>query len=243
LSDNNCAITCIKNIYIYIMILTETYPIQFKPNFKSDTELVSKILDLTQTSYITNTKLIDREISRNKDIYIITNDSDDLLAFFMVNSELVGTDEAYYLGLSGCRDDFKSKGLGKSLYMRFMEDCRIRERKEQKKFLLWWITASPIVYYWFNKHVARVQPDMNGDYTEEGKNIILTVIKEKFPKHQVDTSHPFILRSVAENTTYSANEKARLSAAARTLGMDVFQKFSMREENEDRFLMIGYAPD
>ena len=152
-------------------------------------------------------------------------------------------EESYYLGLSGCRDDCKSKGFGKSLYMKFMEDCREREKKENKKFLLWWITASPIVYYWFNKHVAGVQPDMNGNYTPGGKDIILTVIKEKYPGHSEDPVHPFILRGVSRDTTYSPEEKARLSAAAQNLGMDIFQRFNMKEENEDRFLMFGYAPD
>jgi hypothetical protein len=226
------------------MILTEnTRPIELRTNFKSDKELVSKILELTSASYITNTQLIEREIEHNSDIYIITSNHDDLLAFFMVNCEYLNGEKTYYLGLSACRDDLKGKGLGKSLYLKFMEDCRQIERKEQKKFLLWWTTATPIVYYWFNKYVAKVQPDMNGDFNEEGRNIALSIIKGKFPEVCVDKLHPFILRSVAENTTYSLNEQARLLVATENLGLDVFQKFNLREENADRFLMIGYAPD
>lgn len=218
------------------------YSIDFKANFKSDIALVGKILELTRTSYVSNTYLIEREIEHNQDIYIISSGT-KLLAFFMVNFELVNRQETYYLGLSACSEDYKGKGLGKSLYLRFLDDCRTREKNENKKFMLWWTTGTPIVYYWFNKYVSKVQPDMDGAYDKEGENIAIAIVKEKFPEITVDKDHPFILRSVAANTTYSLNEKARLLVATEKLKMDVFQKFNVREENADRFLMIGYAPD
>lgn len=217
--------------------------IQKLTNFKSDTNFVSRILELTNATYITNTQLIEREIEHNQDIYIVNNEQDELLAFFMINFEKVNGDDTYYLGLSGCRDDLKGKGLGKSLYLRFMEDCREREKQENRKFLLWWTTATPIVYYWFNKYVSAVQPDMNGNYDEQGEKIVRGIIAEKFKGINVDKQHPFILRSVAENTLYSISELQRLIQATENLGMDVFQRFNLREENADRFLMIGYAPD
>ena len=217
--------------------------IQLRTNFKSDADLVSRILELTNATYITNTQLIEREIEHNQDIYIVNNEQDELLAFFMINFEKVNGEDTYYLGLSGCRDDLKGKGLGKSLYLKFMEDCREREKQENRKFLLWWTTATPIVYYWFNKYVSAVQPDMNGNYNEQGEKIVRGIIAEKFKGIPVDKQHPFILRSVAENTLYSLNEQQRLIQATENLGMDVFQRFNLREENADRFLMIGYAPD
>jgi hypothetical protein len=225
------------------MILESICDVELRKNFKSDRSLVSKILDLTRPSYVNNEVLIDREIEHNSDIYIINNDKGDLLAFFMINFEPLRGSETYYLGLSACRDEYKGKGLGKSLYMKFMQDCREREKKENKRFLLWWTTGTPIVYYWFNKYVTDVQPDMNGNFDETGKDIALAIIAEKFKDIHVDRSHPFILRSVAEHTQYSSAEHARIQAAGEKLGMDVFSRFNVREENADRFLMIGYAPD
>ena len=96
-------------------------PIQLHTNFKSDTNLVSRILELTNKSYVTNTQLIEREIEHNSDIYIITNDREDLLAFFMVNFEQVIGIDSYYLGLSACRDELKGKGICKSLYLYFLQ--------------------------------------------------------------------------------------------------------------------------
>lgn len=219
------------------------FNILLRTDFKSDSNLVEQILELTNASYITNTQLIEREIEHNHDIYVILNKQSDLLAFFMVNFEPVIGNDSYYLGLSACRDDLKGNGLGKSLYMRFLNDCSEREKIAQKRYLLWWTTATPIVYYWFNKYVAQVQPDMNGTYTDEGKNKVESIIKEKFPELPIDQIHPFILRSVAENTSYSLNEQNRLVKATENLGLDVFQRFNLREENADRFLMFGYAPD
>lgn len=223
--------------------MDQTSSIQLRSNFKSDADLVSRILEITQDTYITNTQLIEREIEHNQDIYIVKNEQNDLLAFFMINFEKLNGQDTYYLGLSGCRDDLKGKGLGKSLYLKFMEDCREREKLENRKFLLWWTTATPIVYYWFNKYVSAVQPDMNGNYDEEGEKIARVIIAEKFKGISVDKQHPFILRSVAENTLYSLNEQQRLIQATENLGINVFQRFNLREENADRFLMIGYAPD
>lgn len=219
------------------------FNINLRTDFKSDSNLVSQILELTNASYVTNIRLIEREIEHNKDIYTIMNKQNDLLAFFMVNFEPVIGNDSYYLGLSACRDDLKGKGLGKSLYMRFLCDCREREKIALKKYLLWWTTATPIVYYWFNKYVAQVQPDMIGNYTDDGKNIVESIIREKFPELQIDQVHPFILRSVAQNTSYSINEQNRLVKASENLGLDVFQRFNLKEENADRFLMFGYAPD
>lgn len=218
-------------------------PISLRTNFKSDRVLVDKILDLTRLSYINNIDLIEREIEHNRDIYIITNEEKQLLAFFMINEEKLGGEDTYYLGLSACSEELKGRGLGKALYQKFMDDCRAREIIEERKFLLWWTTATPIVYYWFNKYVANVQPDMNGDYNEKGKIIADQIKKEKFIGITADPYHPFILRNVAENTNYSINEKARLIVATESLKMDVFQKFNLKEENADRFLMIGYAPE
>jgi hypothetical protein len=178
--------------------MEQTQAIQLRTNFKSDADLVSRILELTNATYITNTQLIEREIEHNQDIYIVNNEQDELLAFFMINFEKVNGEDTYYLGLSGCRDDLKGKGLGKSLYLKFMEDCREREKQENRKFLLWWTTATPIVYYWFNKYVSAVQPDMNGNYNEQGEKIVRGIIAEKFKGIPVDKQHPFILRSVAE---------------------------------------------
>ncbi|MDP3466720.1 MAG: hypothetical protein Q8S11_00195 [Daejeonella sp.] len=223
--------------------MEQILPIQLRTNFKSDSDLVSRILELTNASYITNTRLIEREIEHNHDIYIINNYRNDLLAFFMVNFEPVIGIDSFYLGLSACRDDLKGNGLGKSLYLNFLKECREKEILAQKKFLLWWTTATPIVYYWFNKYVSKVQPDINGNYDEHGKKMVESIIKEKFPELEVDKLHPFILRSVAENTVYSISEQQRLIKATKNLGMDVFQRFNLKEENADRFLMFGYAPD
>jgi hypothetical protein len=218
-----------------------TYDIALRTDFKDDRALVRRIEALTAAAYVSNTTLIEREIAHNSDIYTITDESSRLLAFFMVNEEMTAGRESYYLGLSAADDELKGKGLATTLYRRFLSDCAARERETGRKYLLWWTTATPIVYYWFNTYAARVQPDMNGDYDAAGAKLAAAIRAEKYPDVAADP-HPFILRRVASGAAYSPAEQARLAAAAAALGLKVFEKFDLREGDADRFLMFGYAP-
>ncbi|OKS86812.1 hypothetical protein [Mucilaginibacter polytrichastri] len=220
-----------------------THKIVFITNFKEDKALIQDILDLTVPSYKSNMQLIEREVNHNRDIYIIRGEEQELLAFFMVNYEPVDGEFTYYLGLSACSETYKGKGLVKSLYLQLMHDCRLKEQNQGKKIMLWWTTATPIVYYWFNKHAYLVQPDMEGAYNAKGKQIAEKIVAEKFPTTIKDSQHPFILRSVATETNYSDHEVKRISDASKNLNMNVFENFNINEQRGDRFLMIGYAPD
>ena len=212
-------------------------------NFKKDTKLIREILELSAPSYKSNMQLVEREVNHNRDIYIIKGLTGELLAFFMVNPEELNGQNSYYLGLSACHDNYKGKGLVKSLYMAFMKDCKFQELIQKKSIILWWTTATPIVYYWFNKYIKDVQPDMDGLYNQFGKSMAEIIVREKFDTTDVDQNHPFILRNVAVETNYSEQEVERLNSAACKLNTNVFEKYNVNEKNGDRFLMIGYTPD
>ncbi|MEO6149161.1 MAG: hypothetical protein ABIN95_06250 [Mucilaginibacter sp.] len=217
--------------------------IVFIPNFKNDKALIKDIYELTGPSYQSNMHLIEKVVQRNRDIYIIRDDNAQLLAFFMVNPETVDGNDTYYLGLSGCHDDHKSKGLVKALYLQLMHDCRQLEKQQGKKILLWWTTVTPIVYYFFNKYAQQVQPDKEGAYNAEGEQWVRKIVAEKYPDVIVDEHHPFILRGVATKILYSDKEVARIAAASKDLNVNVFDTLNVSEANGDRFLMIGYSPD
>lgn len=220
---------------------TQTVLIQ---NFKNDKVLIDQIFELTAPSYVNTIDLLSREIHHNRDIYITKDENNTLLAYFMINYETVAGLDTCYLGLSACRESHKGQGLVKKLYQQLIDDCKALELTENRKILLWWTTATPVVYHWFNKHINRVEPNTQGRYTTEGKNLVLTIIKEKYPETTVDAVHPFILRSAATNTNYSEKEKERLKKITKELlEVDVFEKYNVVETNGDRFLMIGYTPD
>jgi hypothetical protein len=52
--------------------------IQLFSNFKSDHNLVARILDLTQASYITNKQLIEREIEHNSESLYLKYQDDSI---------------------------------------------------------------------------------------------------------------------------------------------------------------------
>ena len=221
-------------------IVFNTY---FVEHFKQDIGLIDEIFDITASSYLSTTDLLGREIQHNQDIYLARDEDGKLLAYFMVNFEETAGHNACYLGLSACRQSHKGNGLVKSLYQKLVDDCKEKEAVSGQKILLWWTTATPVVYYWFNKHIAGVQPNLNGDYTPEGADLIRKIIAEAYPNAFTDSEHPFILRGAAVNTHYAPAEVARLSEIARTLNLQVFEKFHVVEAAGDRFLMFGYTPD
>ncbi len=217
--------------------------IYFVENFKQNIALIDEIFDITASSYLTTTDLLGREIQHNKDIYLVRNDVGQLLSYFMVNFETTAGRDACYLGLSACRQSHKGHGLVKSLYQKLVDDCKQKEAVSGSKILLWWTTATPVVYYWFNKHISGVQPDMDGSYSADGAALIKRIINEKYPGTATDANHPFILRGAAVNTHYTPDEVARLKEIAQSLEFDVFEKFNVVESAGDRFLMFGYTPD
>src|SRR4051812_18747849 len=100
------------------MMMTGVSDTSFRRNFQADEALVARILALTGASYRSNAALVAREIAHNRDIYVMSDEAGELLAFFMVNEERVAGHDGYYLGLSACRHDLKGRGLGTALYRR-----------------------------------------------------------------------------------------------------------------------------
>jgi hypothetical protein len=210
-------------------------------NFSTNEKLVEQIYTLTKPLYFDNTTLLEREINRCNDIYLVKNDV-QLIAFFMVNFEKVDEIDTFYLGLSSCHPDFQSKGFAKLLYLTFFLDCVTMEKELNKKIICWWTTATPVAYLWFNKNIDKVEPNLDGEISSEGHNVILKIISSKYSGQNIDLQTPFILPGIAKNTKYSLAERNRLKKITDDLRLPAFVKHQIDETKGDRFLMIGYAP-
>jgi hypothetical protein len=210
-------------------------------NFSQDKDLIERLYNLTNHSYVDNSAVLEREISHCREIYILIH-QDKLAAFFMVNLEKVGDIDTYYLGLSACDPDYQSKGLAKLLYNSFLCDCIKMELHLKKKIVCWWTTATPLAFYWFNKNLDNVEPNLDGNISKRGDGIFLKIIKHSYRDLNIDLNTPYILRGVAKQTNYSAKENERLLKISNELKLIAFEKYQIDETNGDRFLMIGYAP-
>lgn len=210
-------------------------------NFSTDLSLVNELYHLTKPSYNSNKAVLEREINRCEEIYLLYDNRAVLLAFFMISYETIEDLDTCYLGLSACHNDFKGFGYAKYLYTSFFADCKEKEKILNKKILCWWTTASPIPYKWFNENMNICEPDLSGNITENGKNILRQLVKIKYRNINVDETNPFILRGVAENTVYSNTENAKILDVKLKLKIEAFDKYPINEKNGDRYLMIGYV--
>lgn len=210
-------------------------------NYQKNAALIKEIHELIAPSYKEAGSHITRDIELCPILYTINSTKGQMLALFMVGYHTVNNIECCYLGLSACREEYKSQGLVKKLYLEFNRDCIKRERELNKRIVCYGTTATPIVYYAFHKIWINPQPDMDGNCSLEGVQIISTIAKVQYPDAGIDEAGPFILRHAAHHINYSEAEKERLKKAALDLNLTVFDKFRLDETQGDRFLMIGYA--
>ncbi len=211
-------------------------------NFSNDQQLITQLFELTRPNYIDNSSVLTREIKHCNEIYLLYNGENELVAFFMINFEKVDEIDTFYLGLSGCRNDYKGFGLAKCLWTEFFIDCKHKEKRVGTKILCWWTTASPIPFKWFNDNIESCEPNTRGDISAFGLNVITKIAALKFKHIYIDSSVPFILRGVAAQTNYSCAERERLDKVCDELQLTAFERFPIDEANGDRYLMIGYAP-
>lgn len=211
-------------------------------DYKDNLALVNQIREIILPSYKNAGSHVSKDIDLCNELYCIQEEG-RMLAFFMVGyHEIVGI-ASCYLGLSACRQEYKSQGLVKSLYLEFARDCRLKEHSIGNRILCYWTTATPIVYYWFCKHFSEVYPNLKGECTDESKLLINLIAKSKYPKANRDPINPFVLRHAAHEINYSDDEVNRVKKATQDLGLFVFDKFALDETKGDRFLMVGYCPD
>jgi len=212
-------------------------------DFSTNQEVIHQLVELTRPSYQDNTAILEREINHCNEIYLLYDDSANLIAFFMVNFEKLDNVDSYYLGLSGCRNNLKGMGYAKHLYNTFFRDCKQKEKELKVKILCWWTTATPIPYKWFNNNIDGCEPNLNGDLSESGFRLISKIGKLKYNQIDINPEIPFILPRVAEKTTYSEKERLKLEKVKEELKITAFDKYPIDETKGDRYLMIGYAPD
>lgn len=219
-----------------------------KPNIKrlvdyqNDKNIINGIREIINPSYKNAGSHIEHDIQICNELYYIESEEGMILAFFMVGYHLIEMLDCCYLGLSTCRHEYKNSGFAKALFLEFARDCISRELDINKRITCYWTTATPIVYYWFTKYFKDVQPNREGDCTNEGKEVISKIALKKYPEATYNLDTPFVLRKAAKQINYSDIEQARLKRAVFDLNLKVFERYQLDETNGDRFLMFGFTP-
>lgn len=209
---------------------------------RSSKSRIAAIRNLLAPSYEDAGALIDRELDNNTEIYLLTDDTGRLNAFFMVGwgwpAPQVAGKFPVYLGLSGCREEGKGRGLTIRLYQRFIRDALAWEARHQEKLLVWGTTAHPLIlaicYRFFDVHA----PLPDGVCSEEACRLA-GALRDQLPEQYRAPSHPFVFRQIAVATRYADRELVRVEAARSRLDYDHFQEWEIDERQGDRLLIMG----
>lgn len=218
------------------------FPILKYKDYHADRKLIDGIKEVIAPSYKNAGAHIFHDIEICNELYVINTDEEKMLAFFMVGYHTINDIKCCYLGLSACREEYKSSGFVKTLYLEFVSDCMKREMNLSSKIVCYATTATPIVYSTFPKLFSKVQPDVNGNCSVEAKQILLEIAQQKYAEADFELDTPFVLRHAAKEINYSDKEKERIRKAINDLNLSVFDRYKIDESNGDRFLMIGYTP-
>ncbi len=209
-------------------------------NFSSDGKLREEIFSLVQPSYIDPTSLIEREFANNDTIYLIRDETNQLVAFFMTGDDNFDGINLTYMGLSAVRHEYKNSGVGKQVYLAQLEDSLILQKELKSNIICWATTATPSVYFSVYRIWEYVNPDNDFKYSDEAFHIAKKICQKH--KYTFKDENPFVLKNVAKKTNYSIIEKQRISEFNLKKGFKLFDEFDIDEKQGDRLLMIFKLP-
>jgi hypothetical protein len=215
----------------------------FEPT-QGEQHYMPKLNALLAPSYVDPGPLLKRELARNTEIYLALDTPSTIAAFFLVGWDLSGPSDALatvYLGLSGCREDYKGTGLTIRLYREFIRDAQIWEIRCGHKLVLWATTAHPLVWTIFHRLFCEVTPSLDGGYSLSAAERAVPFRAAVGRAGKLE-SHPFVFRELLADTRYSASEQLRCDRARRKLAVDVFQQLDIQEQRGDRLLLLGSVP-
>src|SRR5665647_497583 len=118
----------------------------------SETE---KIFLLTKPYYFDSSNVVERELKHNNTIYILKDNSDNILSFFMVAWEKhviqFKERDVVYLGLSCANQNNQEKRFASRVYYYFTVDAFNYEQENNIKLILYGTTATPVVLLTLSK--------------------------------------------------------------------------------------------
>jgi hypothetical protein len=210
---------------------------------RADPVLVSEMRDLLAPSYVDARPVLDREFENNTVAYLLSDDTGQLDAFFMVGWDQPGRVSdmpTVYMGLSACREEYKGRGLTIRLYRQFIRDAAAREAEQGRRLLLWATTAHPLILAVFYRFFDVLAPQPDGACTDKFAKLAWELRGQLKEQYRVGT-HSLICRGIATGTRYSDGEMARLEASRSQLDLDLFREWEIDERQGDRLLLLGHV--
>lgn len=214
---------------------------------KTNAALRQELLELAAPSYEDPSAVVEREWETSNCIYLARDGSGSILCFFMVAWETLEFDRSeqvptLHLGLSAAGEGAKSVGLTGELYLRYLKDAVAWEKKHGQRLIGWGTTATPIVYLATRTFSPEIEPRLDGSYSARGAEVA-NALRRKLGAPVDTADHPFVLKNLAANTKYSAQEKERIERISKTKNFSLFRDLGVDESTGDRLLFLVPTPD
>jgi hypothetical protein len=136
--------------------------------FRRDARLKASIADIVAASFVDDVGLCESDFERRDSLYLLRDERDEVLSFFMVSWDTLEIDGRHVptlnAGLTAARPDQKSTGTSIMLYRRVVAEAQEREQLQQRKLIVWGTLAPPIAYRIARNVFANLQPSLNGTY-------------------------------------------------------------------------------
>ena len=196
-------------------------------NFQSYPDLRQDIYNLTKSSYVDPTAILEREYHNNQKVYLQRNGINELIAFFMSGINKFDELEINYLGLACVKHEYKNTGIIMQLFIKGIEDA-INFNLPKK---CWLTTPSIQIFKMIHCIFDLASPSPNFEFSETAFKV---ATKINLIKHYVfKNENPFIIRGIAQLTKYSTSEPDRIDKHKKDHRSDLFINHKLDERNGD----------
>lgn len=201
-----------------------------------------RIEEIVRPYYVDAGALLKRALTHNNYIYLSYVDS-VMAAFFMVAWEKLsinGIDyPSLFLGL-GCADPaFRNRKLVSTMYKQSVVDVADWQTRYSQDLVVWFTTATPIVWHIMNKTYQLIQPNPTGCLSEQV--MIAQAIRQHHYPYALPATNPFVLKGVATATQYAPAETTYLAQGISN-EPTIFEQLGIDEPSGDRLLVLCTLP-
>ena len=219
--------------------------IDYKPIPRLTATEREQIQTITQPYYVDATQLLERELKHCTHIYLCRVDG-EFAAYFMVGWETlpIGNIEqpALFLGLSCASHTFRNRKLVSMLFAHSALDVADWQSRNNANLLVWFTTATPVVWNMMPRFYHVLQPELDGTYSETWSPAG-NAIQQRHYLHAHLHSNPFVLKGVATATQYSPSERSYLDQMLKSDTPTIFSRLGINEPEGDRLLVLCSLPD
>lgn len=215
---------------------------RYKADFAHDLSFYQTLYLISEAAYEQPEAIIRYSIEPNDTVYCLLNEKDETEGILFTNwadQSLLLTDnqqiKCIYIGWGVVRPVSQGKGIFRQMLEFLRAEVFSYFQMDRKPLCLYARTASPQVYRRLKRVFANLQPESDGQFSEDVLPIV-TMLRSSWSQ-PVKDEHPFALYKAARYH-YSSTHAAIIEQDSRQRPVVLFENLSINERKGDRLLML-----